>query len=140
MLIGIPGVRKGRREFLSKQVTVQYLHSYDAKFIGDHLWRWNFALLNHVLTASAASASACTEQLPKRYNREGETISMKKGKLKSGAYLGFMFALPAMIYMLVFIGYPMIQNLILSLKNVDVYTFADSSKPVSYTHLTLPTK
>ena len=53
---------------------------------------------------------------------------MNKGKLKSGAYLGFMFSLPAMIYMLVFIGYPMIQNLILSLKNVDVYTFADSSK------------
>lgn len=49
---------------------------------------------------------------------------MKKGKLKSGAYLGFMFTLPAVIYMLIFIGYPMIENLILSLKNVDVYTFA----------------
>ncbi len=41
---------------------------------------------------------------------------------------GFLFALPAAIYMLVFVGYPMIQNLILSLKDVDVYTFADSSK------------
>ncbi len=49
---------------------------------------------------------------------------MKKGKLKSGTYLGFMFALPAVIYMLIFIGYPMIENLMLSLKNVDVYTFA----------------
>lgn len=49
---------------------------------------------------------------------------MKKGKRKSGAFLGFAFALPAMIYMIVFIGYPMINNLILSLKNVDVYTFA----------------
>lgn len=49
---------------------------------------------------------------------------MKKGKMKSGTYLGFMFTLPAVIYMLVFIGYPMIENLILSLKNVDVYTFA----------------
>lgn len=49
---------------------------------------------------------------------------MKKGKMKSGTYLGFMFALPAVIYMLIFIGYPMIENLILSLKNVDVYTFA----------------
>lgn len=49
---------------------------------------------------------------------------MKKGKMKSGTYLGFMFTLPAVIYMLVFIGYPIIENLILSLKNVDVYTFA----------------
>ena len=29
---------------------------------------------------------------------------MKKGKMKSGTYLGFMFALPAVIYMLIFIG------------------------------------
>ena len=39
-----------------------------------------------------------------------------------------LFALPAAIYMLVFVGYPMIQNFILSFKNVDVYTFADASK------------
>ena len=51
---------------------------------------------------------------------------MKKGKMKTGAYLGFMFALPAVIYMLIFIGYPMIQNLILSLKDVNVYNFAQS--------------
>ncbi len=54
---------------------------------------------------------------------------MKKEKaIKSEALFGFAFALPAAIYMLVFIGYPMIQNLILSIKNVDVYTFGDSSK------------
>lgn len=54
---------------------------------------------------------------------------MKKEKaFKSEAVLGFAFALPAVIYMLVFIGYPMVQNLILSIKNVDVYTFGDSSK------------
>lgn len=41
---------------------------------------------------------------------------------------GFLFALPAAIYMLIFVGYPMIQNFILSFKNVDVYTFADASK------------
>lgn len=45
-------------------------------------------------------------------------------KRKSDSFLGFMFALPAVIYMLVFIGYPMVQNLLLSLKNVDVFTFA----------------
>ncbi len=52
----------------------------------------------------------------------------KKKEIKSEALLGFAFALPAVIYMLIFIGYPMIQNLILSVKNVDVYTFGDSSK------------
>lgn len=49
---------------------------------------------------------------------------MRKRKKKSGTYLGFLFAMPALVYMLVFIGYPMIQNLLLSFKNVDVYTFA----------------
>lgn len=55
---------------------------------------------------------------------------MKKKKLSSGTKLGFLFALPAAIYMLVFIGYPMIQNLILSFKNVDVYSFAQPDNQV----------
>lgn len=45
-------------------------------------------------------------------------------KRKSPAMLGLMFAAPAVIYMMIFIGYPVIQNLLLSFKNVDVYTFA----------------
>lgn len=53
---------------------------------------------------------------------------MKKRKIKTGTYLGFMFALPAVIYMLVFIGYPMVQNLILSLKDVNVYNFSQSGQ------------
>nr|WP_076779840.1 sugar ABC transporter permease [Lachnoclostridium phocaeense] len=52
---------------------------------------------------------------------------MKLSKRKGAGYLGMAFALPALIYMMVFIGYPMIQNIILSLKNVDVYTFADTA-------------
>ncbi len=48
----------------------------------------------------------------------------KTGHKLSAANLGLLFSLPALIYMMIFIGYPMIQNLILSLKNVDVYTFA----------------
>lgn len=44
--------------------------------------------------------------------------------------MGFIFTLPAAIYMLIFIGYPMIQNIILSLKNVDVYSFARSENQV----------
>ena len=41
---------------------------------------------------------------------------------------GLLFALPAAVYMLIFVGYPMIQNFILSFKNVDVYTFSDTAK------------
>ncbi|MBD8969815.1 MAG: sugar ABC transporter permease [Ruminococcus sp. SR1/5] len=48
----------------------------------------------------------------------------KQRKLNGGAKMGFLFAIPAAIYMMIFIGYPMIQNLILSFKNVDVYSFA----------------
>ena len=42
-------------------VTVQYLHSYDAKSIPNQLRRWDFALLNHFLTVFAVNASTCTE-------------------------------------------------------------------------------
>ena len=51
-----------------------------------------------------------------------------KRKHTIGAKAGLIFALPAAVYMLVFVGYPMIQNFILSFKNVDVYSFADVSK------------
>lgn len=50
---------------------------------------------------------------------------MRRNKMKSGTILGWAFSLPALIYMLVFIGYPIIQNIILSFKNVNVYTFAN---------------
>ena len=46
---------------LNYHVTVQYLHSYDAKSIPNRLRRWDFALLNHFLTVSAVNASTCTE-------------------------------------------------------------------------------
>jgi multiple sugar transport system permease protein len=45
----------------------------------------------------------------------------------SGAFLGWAFSLPALIYMLVFIGYPIVQNVILSFKNVNVYTFSNKA-------------
>lgn len=48
----------------------------------------------------------------------------KKAKKRSAAFLGIAFSLPALIYMMIFIGYPIVQNIILSFKNVDVYTFA----------------
>ncbi|MCR5764213.1 MAG: sugar ABC transporter permease [Treponema sp.] len=43
-------------------------------------------------------------------------------------YLGLAFSLPALIYMIIFIGVPTLQNFALSFKNVDVYTFADKTK------------
>lgn len=46
---------------------------------------------------------------------------------KSDAYLGIVFSLPALIFMMIFIGYPMVQNFMLSFKNVDVYTFANKN-------------
>ena len=48
--------------------------------------------------------------------------------MDTAAKMGFLFAAPAVLYMLIFIGYPMIQNIILSFKNVDVYTFSDATK------------
>lgn len=50
----------------------------------------------------------------------------KRHKISNGTAMGVAFAMPAVIYMLVFIGYPMLQNIILGFKNVDVFTF---SKP-----------
>ncbi len=41
--------------------------------------------------------------------------------------MGLLFSLPAVIYMLVFVGYPTISNFILSFKNVDVFNFARSA-------------
>lgn len=54
---------------------------------------------------------------------------MKKNNY-SAARAGLVFVIPAALYMFVFVGYPIIQNFILSFKNVDVYTFADASKQV----------
>lgn len=47
-------------------------------------------------------------------------------KRKSDTFLGLAFTLPAVLYMLFFIGYPIINNIILGFKNVDVFSF---SKP-----------
>lgn len=43
-------------------------------------------------------------------------------------YVGLVFALPALVYMLIFIGWPTLQNFALSFKDVDVYTFADKTQ------------
>ena len=48
----------------------------------------------------------------------------KRRKMSGATKMGFLFVLPAAIYMMIFIGYPIIQNIILSFKNVDVFSFA----------------
>ncbi len=45
-------------------------------------------------------------------------------KLSSQGKMGFLFSLPALVYMIVFVGYPTVSNFILSLKNVNVYNFS----------------
>jgi multiple sugar transport system permease protein len=49
---------------------------------------------------------------------------MNKSKtVDSQAFLAGAFVMPALIYMIVLIGYPIIQNILLSLQNVDVFNF-----------------
>ncbi|MDF2941880.1 MAG: binding-protein-dependent transport system inner rane component [Herbinix sp.] len=43
--------------------------------------------------------------------------------------VGFLYVLPAMIYMMIFVGYPIISNFILSFQNVTVKTLNDAVKP-----------
>jgi multiple sugar transport system permease protein len=47
----------------------------------------------------------------------------KRAILNSQMIMGYVFVLPALIYMVVFIGYPIIQNVLLSFKNIDVFNF-----------------
>lgn len=43
--------------------------------------------------------------------------------------LGYLFILPALLYMLVFVGYPIISNIILGFQNVTVMTLSSPNKP-----------
>ncbi len=52
---------------------------------------------------------------------------MRKLKIQASTKEMFLFVAPALVYMLVFVGWPLLQNIVLSLKNVDVYTFADKA-------------
>lgn len=53
----------------------------------------------------------------------------KKRHLFRHDNVGIFFVLPAFIYMLVFVGYPIIRNIILSLQDVTVRTLTAPSKP-----------
>ncbi len=66
------------------------------------------------LTLENSSAHA----KPKKFH-----ISHKK-KLTSQGKMGFLFSVPALIYMMIFVGYPTLSNFILSIKNVNVFNFS----------------
>ncbi len=42
--------------------------------------------------------------------------------------IGYCFVLPAFIYMIAFIGYPILYNIVLSLQNVDIMTLSQETK------------
>ena len=43
--------------------------------------------------------------------------------------IGYFFVLPAVIYMLFFVGYPIVSNFILSFQDVTVKTLSSPNKP-----------
>ena len=56
---------------------------------------------------------------------------MKKSRKKLFAYdnVGILFVLPAFVYMLIFVGYPIVRNIILSFQDVTVRTLTKPDKP-----------
>jgi len=58
----------------------------------------------------------------------GSMISPKTQFMKQGQLHGYFFVLPALVFMLFFIGYPILYNIILSLHHVDVMTLAQKTK------------
>jgi multiple sugar transport system permease protein len=42
--------------------------------------------------------------------------------------VGLLFALPAVVYMLIFVGYPIVHNIILGFQDVDVMNFLRGQK------------
>jgi len=55
---------------------------------------------------------------------------MKKSQAEAGDWAKYLFVLPALLFMLAFIGYPIIYNIILSLRDVSVMTFQNAKELV----------
>ena len=49
-------------------------------------------------------------------------------KREKGRWVGYAFVLPAVIYMLVFIGYPIIYNWVISFQDATAYTLKDAGR------------
>jgi multiple sugar transport system permease protein len=46
-----------------------------------------------------------------------------EGKFMKKKYFGYYYCLPALIFMVAFVGYPIVYNVILSLQNCDISSF-----------------
>lgn len=55
--------------------------------------------------------------------KKGDSSMKSKKPLSGGTKDGYIFILPAFFYMLLVLGYPLVYNLVLSFKNVDVKNF-----------------
>lgn len=53
----------------------------------------------------------------------------KRKKLFQYENVGFLFVLPALIYMMVFVGYPIVRNIVLSFQDVTMKTLIAPEKP-----------
>lgn len=53
----------------------------------------------------------------------------RKKKLFKNENIGYLYTLPALVYMLFFVGYPIVSNIILSLQDVTVRTLNSPQKP-----------
>ena len=60
---------------------------------------------------------------------EGGVFVKKTKKLFRYDNIGLLFVLPALIYMLVFVGYPIVDNIILSFQDVTTTTLTAAHKP-----------
>lgn len=53
---------------------------------------------------------------------------MKRIGMDREQYYGYLFVLPALMFMLILIGYPIIYNIIISMQKVDVMTIRDANR------------
>lgn len=53
----------------------------------------------------------------------------RKRKIFKNENIGYLYTLPALLYMLFFVGYPIVSNFILSLQDVNVMTLNSPNKP-----------
>jgi multiple sugar transport system permease protein len=54
---------------------------------------------------------------------------LKLANTRDKQWYGLYFALPALIYMLIFVGYPILSNIIISFQDVTIYTINEAKKP-----------
>ena len=55
-------------------------------------------------------------------------ISLRRNYSQKNRLYGYIFVLPAAVYMLVLIGYPIVSNILLSFQNVDVMTIRNKAR------------